>query len=261
MPTSMQRRATLLAIILLSLWVPFAGAATLYGVQSPSGPGQLITIDTGTGAGTAQGATASAIDGLAFSPSDVLYAADNTNLQLVILDPANGSVLSVVGSYGVASTIEGLAFRPSDSVLFGIDVTNDVLVTINTSTGAVSTIGSFGGASQMAGLAFNLDGSVLYGVDWENGCLYTINQLNGGASSVGCGAASTSGGPLGMARDPVSGTLYVAEYWGSGDSVLATVSTVDGSRTTIGTITGFNQVEGLTFDEEVPVKLQSFSVE
>jgi hypothetical protein len=246
-------------VVLMSSW---ASAATLYGAFSPNGPGELITIDTASGAPTVVGATSSAIDGLAFAPDGTLYAADNTANQLVTLDPATGAVASVIGPYGVPITVEGLSVRPSDSVLFGIDVINNALVTLSTATGTVTTIGSLGVAG-MAGLAFNLDGSVLYAAAFDTGCLYTVNQSAGATTQVGCAGAGSTGGPLALARDPVSGTLYVAEWWGGGtaDMVLATVSEADGSRTTIGPITGFNQIEGLAFDDEVPVELMRFSVE
>jgi WD40 repeat protein len=249
----------LLAAILVS---SMTSAATLFAVHSPEGPGQLMTLDTTTGAPTVLGPTSSQIDGLAFAPDGTLFAADNSNHQLVILDRTTGSVLTVVGSYGATLYIEALAFRPSDSVLFGvgIDVGNVDLCTLDTATGAVSMIGPLGVVG-MAGLAFNLDGSVLYAVGHADGCLYTVDQITGATTSVGCGGGMSSGGPLGLARDPVSGTLFVAEWWGGMDSVLSTVSAVDGSRTTVGEITGFNQVEGITFDQEVPVELISFSVE
>jgi len=80
---------------------------------------------------------------------------------------------------------------------------------------------------------------VLYAIDYNDGCLFTINQVTGAATTVGCGGE----GPLGMARDPVTGTFYVTEYHGSEDDVLSIVSLVDGSRTTVGTMTGFPLVE------------------
>lgn len=245
--------------ILVSSWV---SGATLYGVQSPGDPGQLMSIDTATGAPSVIGPISSIIDGIAFAPDGTLYAADNSAYQLVTLNPANGSVASVIGSYGNSALVEGLAVRPSDEVLFGIDNSGPSLITLDTTTGAATSVGLFGVGVTMAGLAFNLDGSVLYSIGHNDGCLYTVNQSTGAATSVGCGGAGPTGGPLGMARDPVSGTLYVAEYWGTvGPSVLAIVSDVDGSRTTVGPITGFNQIEGLSFNEEVPVELMNLSVE
>jgi DNA-binding beta-propeller fold protein YncE len=250
----------LVYVALVILMTGWTSAATLYGAYSPNGPGELITIDTATGAPTVVGATSSAIDGLAFAPDGTLYAADNTNNQLVTLDPATGAVASVIGPYGVPITVEGLSVRPSDSVLFGIDVLNSALITLNTATGTVTTIGSLG-VNGMAGLAFNLDGSVLYAAAFDNGCLYTVNQSAGATTQVGCAGAGSTGGPLGLARDPVSGTLFVAEWWGGADAQLSIVSEVDGSRTTVGAITGFDQIEGIAFDDEVPVELMRFSVE
>ena len=257
---------TLFTIVamLASSWV---SGATLYGVQSAGNSGQLITIDSATAAPTLMGATSSQIDGIAFAPDGTLYATDNTAEQLVTLDPATGSVVSVIGPYGTTDLIEGLAVRPSDSVLFGIDNatgSQSNLCTLDTTTGAVTIIGPFVAGVQfaMAGLAFNLDGSVLYVIGHTNGCLYTVDQSIGTATQIGCAAGGGSGGPLGMARDPVTGVLYVAEYWGgSAPAQLATVSVADGSRTTVGPITGFTQIEGLSFDQEVPVELMGFSIE
>jgi len=222
-----------------------------------------MTIDTATGAPTVVGPISSIIDGIAFAPDGVLYAADNNSFQLVTLNPATGSVASVIGFYLTSNIVEGLAVRPSDEVLFGIDNSGEPhLVTLDTTTGAATTVGPFAIGVTMAGLAFNLDGSVLYSISHSDGCLFTVNQSTGAATSVGCGGGGATGGPLGMARDPVSGTLYVAEWWGqNGTSVLAIVSDVDGSRTTVGPITGFNQIEGLSFNEEVPVELMNLSVE
>jgi hypothetical protein len=245
--------------ILVSSWV---SGATLYGVQSPGDPGQLMSIDTATGAPSVIGPISSVIDGIAFAPDGTLYAADNSAYQLVTLNPATGSVASVIGSYGFSNSVEGLAVRPSDDVLFGIDNNGPSLITLDTTTGAATHVGLFGVGMTMTGLAFNLDGSVLYSINHTDGCLFTVNQSTGAATSVGCGGAGPTGGPLGMARDPVSGTLYVAEWWGSnGTSVLAIVSDVNGSRTTVGPITGFDQIEGLSFNEEVPVELMNLSVE
>ena len=148
--------------------------------------------------------------------------------------------------------------RPTDSVLFGANIVTKSLYTIDTSTGALTLVGAFGAPlSALTGLAFSLDSSVLYGIDHNYGCLSTINQATGAATTVGCGGQ----GPLGMARDPVTGTLYVTEYSAFGDDVLSIVSLVDGSRTTVGTMTGAPLVEGLSFDSEVPVELVPFPVE
>ena len=209
---------TLFTIVamLASSWV---SGATLYGVQSAGSSGQLITIDSATAAPTVMGATSSQIDGIAFAPDGTLYATDNTAEQLVTLNPATGSVVSVIGPFGTADVVEGLAVRPSDSVLFGIDNatgSQSNLCTLDTTTGAVTIIGPFAAGVQfgMAGMAFNLDGSELYVIGHTSGCLFSVNQSTGTATQIGCGAGGASGGPLGMARDPVTGVLYVAEYWG-----------------------------------------------
>ncbi len=257
----MTRRGVLLGVgffvaaTVLSSWV---WGATLFGAHGNAGSAGLITIDTVTGAASPVGPFPFKCDGIAFAPDGTLYAADNTTYQLVTLDPITGAVASVIGPYGVAERIEGLAVRPTDSALFGANVVTESLYSIDTSTGALTLVGSFGTPfSTLAGLAFNLDGSVLYAIDYDFGCLFTINQATGEATTVGCGGQ----GPLGMARDPVTGTLYVTENDPFADTVLSIVSVADGSWTTVGTMTGYPLVEGLSFDSEVPVELILFSVE
>ena len=64
---------------------------------------------------------------------------------------------------------------------------------------------------------------------------------------IGFGAAASSGGPLGLATDPLTGNLYVAEWRNGADMTLAIVDSATGSRSPVGAMTGYSQIEGLTF--------------
>lgn len=259
----MTRRSALLGFALFlvaTLATSWLWGATLYGVNSATGALVLITIDTATGAATTVGPLTHRYTATAFAPDGTLYAASDSSDQLVILDPATSAVVTELPSWGVGQNIDGLAVRPTDSVVFAINPFTNNLYTVNTTTGALTIVGSPSAVlAQIYGLAFNLDGSVLYGISAEDGCLYTIDQTTAVVTLVGCGPAT---GPTGLARDPVTGTLYAANYLPASNSYeLAIVSEVDGSRTTVGPITGFNGVAGLSFDQEVPVELMQLTVE
>jgi DNA-binding beta-propeller fold protein YncE len=259
----MTRRSTLLGFALFlvaTLATSWLWGATLYGVNNATGARVLITIDTATGTPTAVGTLTHRYTSIAFAPDGTLYGASDSSDQLVILDPTTGAVVTELPSWGLGQNIDGLAVRPTDSVVFGINPLTNNLHTVNTTTGALTIVGSPAAVlAQIYGLAFNLDGSVLYGISYVDGCLYTIDQTTAVVTLVGCGPAT---GPTGLARDPVTGTLYAANYLGSGLGFeLATVSEMDGSRTTVGPITGFGGVSGLSFDQEVPVELMQLTVE
>jgi DNA-binding beta-propeller fold protein YncE len=259
----MTRRSLFLGFLLFFIFAltsSWLWGATLYGVNNATGNLFLITIDTTTGASTTVGPLTHRYRSIAFAPDGTLYAASDSSYQLVILDPATGAVVTELPSWGVGQHIEGLAVRPTDSVVFGIDPFTNSLYIVNTATGAVSIVGSPSAVlAQINGLAFNLDGSVLYGISYADGCLYTIDQSTAVVTLVGCGPSE---GPTGLARDPVTGTLFAVNYLGSGLGFeLATVSEVDGSRTTVGPTTGYVGVAGLSFDQEVPVELMQLSVE
>ncbi len=87
--------------------------SVLYGANVD---GQLVTVNIDTGAVTLVGDPGlnTLIEGLAFRPSDGgLFAIDGyVQDRLIRLDPADGSLLEVIGSLGVSGPI-GLAFIPS----------------------------------------------------------------------------------------------------------------------------------------------------
>lgn len=254
-PTRTAVRTAIAAVGLASVQTLSADIipGALYGVNNEWREQFLAIIDKTDASLTNIGPTGIEIDGLAVFQAATIFAADNTDSQLVTLDPDTGGIASVVGSFGNRAFIEGMAFRPSDGVLFGIDSRSEVLVTINSSTGEVSTVGSYGGPRNMAGISFV--GSTLYGVDWADGGLYEINQSTGQASIIGFGEAGSNGGPLGLATDPTDGSLFTAEWRDGANMTLATISTVDGSRAHVGTMIGARWIEGLSFAVPEPTTL------
>ena len=224
----------------------------LYGVQNNSITIQLLLINKMSAGVILIGGTAISVDGIAISSTGVLFAADNANRRLVTLDPSTGALASVVGSYGGLQKIEGLAFRPADGVLFGSDIVGKNLVTLD-ATGKVFTVGPFNSGPADAfftGLAFV--GPTLYAVNHVTGSLYSIDQTTGQATVIGGASVPRDGWPLGLAADPATGTLYIAEWRGGFPMTLATILAVDGSRSPVGTMGNFGTIEGLSFAPLAP---------
>jgi len=222
--------------------VTFNANPVLLGVNSGVGGQFLASIDVDTAALTNLGNTGLTIDGIAMG-SGVLYAADNGNSRLVTLDPTSGALDTVIGGYVNVTTLEAMAFRQSDSALFGIDLDGFSLVRLDTTTGEATVVGPLGIEEYLAGLSFATNGT-LYGIAHTSGSLFTINPDTGAATLVATGPGT---GPLGLAVHPVSDVLYTATWTLGNDMLLETVDPVTAVRTTVGTMVGGQQIEGLTF--------------
>ncbi len=166
-----------------------------------------------------------------------------TNIaNLMILDPATGEVLEVIGSIGFSCT--GLAFAP-DGTLYGSTGAAEManpksLIRINTVTGAGTLIGSLGPEvdDAAADITFSPQG-VLYG--WNESVLddlITINQTTGVASPpLGDSGLSTYGSGLAFAPN---GTLYFAGEGANGP--LHTINPATGLVTSSVTMSGANDL-------------------
>lgn len=127
------------------------------GFLSNGGPGsstRLFSFDVTTHNAspiTPIGGLTPSMDGLAVSPSGILFGLTQDFAALYTIDQASG-VTSSVGSLGVQKTLGlgGLTFR-SDGTLFG--VIDDHLYTINTATGIANLVGSIG-FDDISGIAF-----------------------------------------------------------------------------------------------------------
>lgn len=222
--------------------VTFNASPVLLGVNSGTGGQFLAEIDVDTAALTNLGNTSLTIDGIAMG-NGILYAADNGNSRLVTLDPSSGALDTVIGSYVNATLVEAMAFRQSDSALFGIDLGSANLVRLDTATGEATIVGPLGTDENLAGLSFAADGT-LYSIAHTSGSLFTINPDTGAATLVATGPGT---GPLGLAVHPLSDVLYTATWTFGSDMLLETVDPATATRTTVGTMVGGQQIEGLTF--------------
>lgn len=118
----------------------------------------LYSFTTAPGSGVLIGNTGdvSGLDGLAFSPADVLYGLGQANGNLYIVNQAT-SALTLVGPTGVADQrLGGLAFI-GGSLFAAFE--NGSFYSVNLATGAGTLIGSTG-FDRISGLAFLGDAAV-----------------------------------------------------------------------------------------------------
>jgi hypothetical protein len=163
--------------------------------------GDLDTINVKTGHATNLGSLPDLMVGLAFSPTDQLYAVNNSNPKsLYQLDPVTRAALSSVqitgtvfsGGSPFSGEGNGIAFGPDGTLFFA----GFGLYTLNPLTGVASRITPLGMAISgnpsngllFEDIDFGADG-VLRGVTYANGgptsYLYTINPSTGLGTLVG----------------------------------------------------------------------------
>lgn len=126
----------------------------------------------------------------AVAQTNALYATDGnacTSSTLYELNPADGSIISTIGSTGV-SGMTALASHPSTGVMYGITTggggcTNS-LYTVDLASGAATLVGSLGVAGGKPDAAFRSDG-VLFTYSTADYFLYTVDLATGAASPVG----------------------------------------------------------------------------
>ena len=143
------------------------GTNTLFGVTNPDGPagppGELYSINPGTGVGTLIGNTGYFFNSIAFAPDGTLYASVanldfatgiTINKALATIDPATAATITSVPT---ADFFGALAIR-SDGKIFGGTGDQHKLYTINPTTGAETLIGDTG-STFIGDLAFTTAGA------------------------------------------------------------------------------------------------------
>jgi len=158
------------------------GTNTLFGITNPDGagvgPGNLYSINKGTGVATLIGNTGKFFDTIAFAPNGTLYlaAADLSmgpvNSTLETINPMNAMVLSSVAT---TDFFGALAVR-SDGTIFGGNGDKHQLFTIDPITGVETLIGDTG-TTFIGGLAFSTP---------ETGTTFNLMAI-ALAGLVGCG--------------------------------------------------------------------------
>ena len=198
-----------------------------------------------TGQGPSSDATALASSGRTRNASPG-FAAGSGGGILVVLNPANGAILSslpLTDSGGNGYNLTGLATQPSTGVLYGSTSNGSAtsprsLVTVNPANGRVTLIATFGSAGPFPDITFTPDGR-LWGWDHNSNQLMLINTVTAsllavtgpaGVSNFGDGIASDSSGVLFFAGDGDLGDLHriVVTAGPSPTGVMTTVETMNG---------------------------------
>ena len=186
-------------------------------------------------------------NGIAFDSTGQLYANSN-NDRFYRIDKTTGSASQVGSSEMFIFPLEGdLAYNAAADNFYGVGGTSSDLYRINKSNGSASVIASLGpGTLDLSGLTFG-PGGTLYGIACNNAgatTLITIDPTFGSYSTIG--PTGTSGSLAGLAYDPNSGTMYLAEGPPGTPSAssLYAVNPTTGTATLIGPM-GVNSISGL----------------
>lgn len=208
---------------------------TLYGANA----GNLITIDTATGAGTVVGpfGCCSTVDDMAFDAGGNLWLISGSPSSLYSVNVASGAA-TLVGSVG-GRFLSGLAGDCSGSV-FGLDAENDDLLTVNTATAAPTAVGPLGfdvasGSldEDAAGTLWMLARPPVGGAPSET---YTINKTTGAATLVvgsvdGNNPSDVAIAPL-VCQVPPTTTTTTTTAPSTTTAAPTTTTTAPGSTTT-----------------------------
>jgi hypothetical protein len=232
------------------LFAPGGSArADLYGATSA---GQLVKINTVTGAGTLVGnigfGTIEAIDSLS---DGTLVGIANAN-QLIKIDKFTGAG-QLIGPVTGFAWVEGLAFSFNTGILYGSATVGpqadaNRLITINPATGQPTSVApSFYGPNfgDVDGLAVSAGGTI-YGshINTPSPSLFSVNPVTGVGTQVGTLSMAVVG--LDFADD---GTLYgvtIPDIQNGGPSRLVTVNPANGAIHDIGPI-GLNTIQAIGF--------------
>lgn len=212
-----------------SLWLVSIGAQSAgVALPKPTPAGSpLYRIDLATG----QGKTICTIAGTGSYPSSTfarngtLYASNNKDDRLDIVDPCTCKV-TAVGKLGYAF-IPGIT-SDQGSGLFGIENQIDILVTISTTTGKASKIGSFGVDFGKGGATWSDKLKGVYAIDGDSDSLFVLNPKTGAATKLV--KLTKDFGTVGMELHPGNGVIYAC----TSDAILYTVNPKTGSVDAIG---------------------------
>jgi len=225
--------------------------------NNASSPGALITIDTGTGAGTLVGPTGivgefgdDGVPALAVKTTGEMYATDiGSSSHLYRIDATTGAATLVATT--PLNSPPAIAFNGFD-ILWAVDSVGNLYV-VNDSTGASTLVGATG--QFIKGLAFDPIDGALWASDASGG-VYTLDIHTGAATLVG---------NTGLPATPDlhfdnGGVLFGSSGGGIANNNLITIDKTTGQGTVVGAI-GFASVAGMArrLDRVVPVALYSFS--
>lgn len=194
----MNRRVTAIAGLLSLCLMLLASTASAqpfaYGINSDAdvNADQLLRINLENGAATEIGALPgflTDVEGLAFSPEGVLYAADNATKTLIRIDLGNAETELVDSrrqnlGFSTSTALDlGMTFNCSGELLMVAEQTQS-LYRVDTETGQARVVGQSGGLGDMM-TAMASHGDQVFTLSAENNGLYRIDDVTGLAELVG----------------------------------------------------------------------------
>lgn len=220
----------------------------LYGATSA---GQLVKINTHTGAGTLVGPIGfGTIEAIECLSDGTLVGIANAN-QLIKINTSTGAG-QLVGTVTGYAWVEGLAYRSSDGLLYGSATVGPAadanrLITINPATGqptstAPSTFGpAFWDVDGLAATAFG----TIYGSHINtNPSLFSVNPVSGVGTPIGTLSMAVVG--MDFAADQTLYGVTIPDILNGGPSRLVSVNPANGVIQDIGP-TGFNTIQAIAF--------------
>ncbi len=174
-------------------------------------------------------------EGMAFSPEHVLYAVEDTNSSLYIIDPETAET-TLVGSLGIDIAQAGLTFT-NDGTLYMVQGDDQgALYTIDITTGLASLVGAFE-PDNIDSLAW--DGSKMWALgSYAFNTLYRIDHNNGVTTAIGNLGEITLTKQSGLTSD------HYGNLWGlDEDGFIFTIDKMTGLATKKHQIsTGFESI-------------------
>lgn len=182
-----------------------AGTTSVYTV-SGDGSSNLYQLDLNTGLASLVGnlGVSKDFEALAFSPSGVLYALEDSNFGLYTVNTFSGAA-TLVGSTGLSGADNpGMTFDDDGRLWLVGGNSTAKLYEINPSTAAASLIGTVG---SLDGWSLAAHQNTLYMIDGKRGGtgdLYTVDKATAGKNLVGSLAITGISQQHGMSSDGVS---------------------------------------------------------
>ena len=226
-------------------FTPLGSAFAAVGTDAGTSSGQLLAINTATGAGTIVGSTGlTGISALAVSSGGILVAAEAGTGRLFRLSHLDGARRLLAET--ALSGFRALAFDGADSLYaIGDDGPDYSLYRIDIHSGAATPIGATGDA--FTALAFDpLDGT-LWAATGDGAttpdAVFHIDPATGSATLVGAAGLTSVGILEGLMFDP-AGNLYGVKTPAGPPARFVSIDKATGAATSVGPV-GARRVSAL----------------
>jgi hypothetical protein len=164
-----------------------------------------------------------------FNRSGILFAANNTQDRLDIIDPCTCTI-TPVGSFGFEAEVVGITTDQATD-LFGLDKLADQLLSISSLDGTASIIGPMGVSFEASGATWSDTEQALFAVNSGDEALYMIDPETGTATHKA--DLSKSIGTVGIELHPGNNVIYACTA-----TDLWSIDSETGQVTVIGNING-----------------------